>query len=100
MEGGEDALIKCHKITQVGWPCSAMAPGQLPWCGAGSKGQGSFPRSPPNLLGYPSQPCGMGAGEEGNRNLCTVCCIFQGILGPLAFNFIKIPDIWTRSMAD
>lgn len=57
-------------------------------------------RSPPNLLGYPSQPCGMGAGEKGNRNLCMVCCIFQGILGLLAFNFIKIPDIWTRSTAD
>lgn len=39
--------------------------------------------------------------ERKETEICVqFVAFFQGILGPLAFNFIKIPDIWTRSMAD
>lgn len=53
---------------------------------------------PPGALSYPSHVV---RGQDGREMAVGgFSGVFQRVLGPTAFNFIKIPDIWTRSTAD
>lgn len=53
---------------------------------------------PPGALSYPSHVV---RGQDGREMaIGGFSGVFQRVLGLTAFNFIKIPDIWTRSTAD
>lgn len=65
---------------------------------AGGEDRDSHPTPPPYALGIPSH---VAWGMDGRgMTICGFSDVLQGFLGPIAFNYIKIPDIWTHSTAN